>query len=148
MKEELKTKMDILAMTAMADPETQEVIQNNTYLEFIHSFIHSFIHAFFFQNDGPKNDLAAVFAANKASKKIKKSTLGKVPKSCRKNNMDLAKAMGIMGFTSNRWAEKTKGKNPKDELDKAQFTKLMQIQKKKVRQFYFSFLSVFSKFRF
>ena len=50
--------------------------------------------------------------------------------------MDLAKAMGIMGFTSNRWAEKTKGKNPKDELDKAQFAKLMQIQKKKVRHFF------------
>ena len=80
--------------------------------------------------------MAAVFAANKASKKIKKSTLGKVPKSCRRNNMDLAKAMGIMGFTSNRWAEKTKGKNPKDELDKAQFAKLMQIQKKKVRRFF------------
>ena len=46
--------------------------------------------------------------------------------------MDLAKALGIMGFTSTRWAEKHKGNNPKEELDKAQFAKLMKIQKKKV----------------
>ena len=45
--------------------------------------------------------------------------------------MDLAKALGIMGFTSTRWSEKHKGNNPKEELDKAQFAKLMHIQKKK-----------------
>ena len=82
-------------------------------------------------NDGAKF-AASLLGTTKAASKLKKSTKGKVPKSCRKNNMDLAKALGIMGFTSTRWSEKHKGNNPKEELDKAQFAKLMQIQKKKV----------------
>ena len=44
----------------------------------------------------------------------------------------MTRAMGILGFSSTRWTEKTKGKNPKEELDKAYFNKMMQIQKRKV----------------
>ena len=43
----------------------------------------------------------------------------------------MTRAMGVLGFSSTRWAEKTKGKNPKEELDKAYFNKMMQIQKRK-----------------
>ena len=44
----------------------------------------------------------------------------------------MTRAMGILGFSSTRWTEKNKGKNPKEELDKAYFNKMMQIQKRKV----------------
>ena len=45
--------------------------------------------------------------------------------------MDLAKAMGVLGFTSNRWLDLSSGLTPKQELDKAHFSKMMNIMKKK-----------------
>ena len=68
-----------------------------------------------------------------ATNKFKKSRRGRVPNGQREKVMDMTRAMGILGLSSTRWAEKTKGKNPKEVLDKAHFSKLMQIQKKKVR---------------
>merc|ERR1711997_1411659 len=68
------------------------------------------------------------------SKKVKiAATLnrGKVPKSCRATTMDLAKAMGILGFTSSRWLDMSSGFTPKQELDKAHFAKMMEILKRK-----------------
>merc|ERR1711997_437400 len=68
------------------------------------------------------------------SKKVKiAATLnrGKVPKICRATTMDLAKAMGILGFTSSRWLDMSSGLTPKQELDKAHFAKMMEILKRK-----------------
>ena len=45
--------------------------------------------------------------------------------------MDLAKAMGILGFTSSRWLDMSSGLTPKQELDKAHFAKMMEILKRK-----------------
>ena len=71
-------------------------------------------------------------AANKTAKKI--SLIGRVPKSCRTFNMELAKALGILGFTNTRWMEtcKTSGITPKQVLDRAHFSKTMQINKQRV----------------
>ena len=44
--------------------------------------------------------------------------------------MDLAKALGILGFNSTRWLDKSSF-NPKAELDKAHFKKMMEITNKK-----------------
>ena len=43
--------------------------------------------------------------------------------------MDLAKALGILGFTSTRWLDMSSGLTPKQVLDKAHFTKMMEIMK-------------------
>ena len=71
-------------------------------------------------------------AANKTAKKI--SLIGRVPKSCRTFNMELAKALGILGFSNTRWMEtcKTSGITPKQVLDRAHFSKTMQINKQRV----------------
>ena len=45
--------------------------------------------------------------------------------------MDLAKALGVLGFTSTRWLDMSSGLSPKQELDKAHFAKMMEIMKKK-----------------
>ena len=45
--------------------------------------------------------------------------------------MDLAKALGILGFNSTRWLDMSSGLSPKQELDKAHFEKMMNIMKKK-----------------
>ena len=53
----------------------------------------------------------------------------------RKPKMDVARASGIMGFSSGRWLDKsTKDTDPKKELDKALFTRMQDLLKKK-RQF-------------
>ena len=44
--------------------------------------------------------------------------------------MDLAKALGILGFNSTRWLDRSSF-NPKAELDKAHFKKMMEIMDKK-----------------
>ena len=64
----------------------------------------------------------------KAKGKLQK---GKVPKSSRKTTMDLARAMGILGFASSRWLDHSSGLTPKQELDKAHFSKMMEIMKKR-----------------
>ena len=74
--------------------------------------------------------LAGVVGVTKAAKNLN-SKIGKVPKSCRANTMDLSKAQAIMGFSSTRWLDKSAGFNPKQELDKAHFEKMMEIMKKK-----------------
>ena len=74
--------------------------------------------------------MAGVVGVTKAAKNLN-SKIGKVPKSCRANTMDLSKAQAIMGFSSTRWLDKSAGFNPKQELDKAHFEKMMEIMKKK-----------------
>ena len=76
--------------------------------------------------------LIGVIAANKTAKKI--SLIGRVPKSCRTFNMELAKALGILGFNNTRWMEtcKASGITPKQVLDKAHFAKTMYINKQRV----------------
>ena len=83
--------------------------------------------------DEKKANVKKLFgAANKTAKKI--SLIGRVPKSCRTFNMELAKALGILGFTNTRWMEtcKTSGITPKQVLDRAHFSKTMQINKQRV----------------
>lgn len=82
------------------------------------------------ETDNNKNNMAGVLGVSKAAKTLNKK-IGKVPKSCRANTMDLSKAQAIMGFSSTRWLDKSAGFNPKDELDKAHFEKMMDIMKKK-----------------
>ena len=48
--------------------------------------------------------------------------------------MDAAKALGILGFTSTRWLDMSSGLTPKEELDKAHFSKTMDIMKKKKKK--------------
>ena len=48
--------------------------------------------------------------------------------------MDLAKALGTLGFTSTRWLDMSSGLTPKQELDKAHFAKMMEIMKKKKKK--------------
>ena len=67
-------------------------------------------------------------AIAKAKSKMQK---GKVPKSVKRTKMDLAKAMSTLGFTSSRWLDHSSGLTPKQELDKAHFSKMMEIMKKK-----------------
>ena len=74
--------------------------------------------------------MTGILGVTKAAKNLNKK-IGKVPKSCRANTMDLSKAQAIMGFSSTRWLDKSAGFNPKDELDKAHFEKMMDIMKKK-----------------
>ena len=74
--------------------------------------------------------LAGVVGITKAAKKMN-NKIGKVPKSCRSDKMDLSKAQAIMGFSSTRWLDRSAGFNPKEELDKAHFEKMMEIMKKK-----------------
>ena len=74
--------------------------------------------------------LAGVVGITKATKKLN-NKIGKVPKSCRSDKMDLSKAQAIMGFSSTRWLDRSAGFNPKEELDKAHFEKMMEIMKKK-----------------
>ena len=76
--------------------------------------------------------LIGIIAANKTAKKI--SLIGRVPKSCRTFNMELAKALGILGFSNTRWMEtcKSSGTTPKQVLDKAHFNKTMYINKQRV----------------
>ena len=46
--------------------------------------------------------------------------------------MDVVRASGIMGFSSGRWLDKsTKDTDPKKELDKALFTRMQDLLKKK-----------------
>ena len=60
------------------------------------------------------------------SKETKKTRGDKKPK------MDVARASGIMGFSSGRWLDKsTKDTDPKKELDKALFTRMQDLLKKK-----------------
>ena len=50
----------------------------------------------------------------------------------RKPKMDVARATGIMGFSSSRWLDKSQtGADPKKELDKALFTQMQELLKKK-----------------
>ena len=50
----------------------------------------------------------------------------------RKPKMDVARASGIMGFSSGRWLDKsTKDTDPKKELDKALFSRMQDLLKKK-----------------
>ena len=50
----------------------------------------------------------------------------------RKPKMDVARASGIMGFSSGRWLDKsTKETDPKKELDKALFNRMQDLLKKK-----------------
>ena len=51
----------------------------------------------------------------------------------RKPKMDVARASGIMGFSSGRWLDKSHGNetDPKKELDKALFTRMQDLLKKK-----------------
>ena len=44
--------------------------------------------------------------------------------------MDLAKALGILGFNSTRWLDMSSGLSPKQELDKAHFEKMVEITMK------------------
>ena len=61
------------------------------------------------------------------SKEGSKKTKGE-----RKPKMDVARASGIMGFSSGRWLDKsTKDTDPKKELDKALFTRMQDLLKKK-----------------
>ena len=48
--------------------------------------------------------------------------------------MDLAKALGILGFTSTRWLDQSSGLDPKEELDKAHFNQMMEITRKRKQQ--------------
>ena len=60
----------------------------------------------------------------------KKDKVGKERE--RKPKMDVARASGIMGFSSGRWLDKsTKDTDPKKELDKALFTRMQDLLKKK-----------------
>ena len=70
--------------------------------------------------------------AGNAAKNI--SLLGRVPKKCRTFNMELAKALSILGFQNTRWMETSKytGVTPKQILDEAHFTKTMFINKQRV----------------
>ena len=68
-------------------------------------------------------------AANKTAKKI--SLIGRVPKSCRTFNMELAKALGILGFTNTRWNHSKASfrpgslfKNHADQQAKSKFSHL------------------------
>ena len=51
----------------------------------------------------------------------------------RKPKMDVARASGIMGFSSSRWLDKSHNNetDPKKELDKALFTRMQDLLKKK-----------------
>jgi hypothetical protein len=69
----------------------------------------------------PKNSFADVVKSVKMSK----------PRVVVKSKMDSAKALGILGFTSTRWLDASSGLNPKQELDKAHFSQMMDITKKK-----------------
>ena len=70
--------------------------------------------------------------AGNAAKNI--SLLGRVPKKCRTFNMELAKALGILGFQNTRWMETSKhtGVTPKQILDQAHFSKTISIHKQRV----------------
>ena len=62
------------------------------------------------------------------------SLLGRVPQKGNTFNMELAKALGILGFQNTRWMETSKytGVTPKQILDQAHFTKTMFINKQRV----------------
>ena len=62
------------------------------------------------------------------------SLLGRVPQKGNTFNMELAKALGILGFTNMRWMEtcKKSGITPKQVLDQAHFSKTMMINKQRV----------------
>ena len=79
-----------------------------------------------------KKTFSGIAVASKAAAKL--STKGKIPKSCRATTMDLAKALGTLGFTSTRWLDMSSGLTPKQELDKAHFAKMMEIMKKKKKK--------------
>ena len=70
------------------------------------------------------------------------SLLGRVPQKGNTFNMELAKALGILGFQNTRWMETSKytGVTPKQILDQAHFTKTMFINKQRVI-FYTLFLT-------
>ena len=80
-------------------------------------------------DDAPKKTFSGIAKASKVAAKL--STKGRIPKSCRATTMDLAKALGILGFNSTRWLDMSSGLSPKQELDKAHFEKMMNIMKKK-----------------
>ena len=46
------------------------------------------------------------------------------------DKMDMAKALQIMEFKNTQWADKKAGFNPKEELDKAYFEKMVEITMK------------------
>ena len=83
-------------------------------------------------DEAPKKTFSGIAKASKVAQKL--TTKGRIPKSCRATNMDLAKAMGVLGFTSNRWLDLSSGLTPKQELDKAHFSKMMDIMKKKKKK--------------
>jgi len=58
------------------------------------------------------------------------------PKKCRTFNMELAKALGILGFQNTRWMETSKhtGVTPKQILDQAHFSKTISIHKQRVKE--------------
>ena len=81
------------------------------------------------ENEAPKKTFSGIAKASKVAQKL--TTKGRIPKSCRATTMDLAKALGILGFNSTRWLDMSSGLSPKQELDKAHFEKMMNIMKKK-----------------
>ena len=62
------------------------------------------------------------------------SLLGRVPQKGNTFNMELAKALGILGFQNTRWMETSKhtGVTPKQILDQAHFSKTISIHKQRV----------------
>ena len=49
----------------------------------------------------------------------------------KKVKMDLARALGCMGFNSSRWLDSSQnGSDPKTELDKALFNRMQDLMKK------------------
>ena len=62
------------------------------------------------------------------------SLLGQVPQKGNTFNMELAKALGILGFQNTRWMETSKhtGVTPKQILDQAHFSKTISIHKQRV----------------
>ena len=86
------------------------------------------------QDDKKAHMKKLTLAANKAKATKNISLIGRVPKSCRTFNMELAKALGILGFTNMRWMEtcKKSGITPKQVLDQAHFSKTMMINKQRV----------------
>jgi hypothetical protein len=46
------------------------------------------------------------------------------------NKMDITRAQGILGFTSNRWMDASSGVNPKQALDKALEERMQKLAQK------------------
>ena len=78
--------------------------------------------------------LGVEFGSGSGSDGLKRDDSLKGPgRAERKPKMDVARASGIMGFSSGRWLDKSHGNetDPKKELDKALFTRMQDLLKKK-----------------